>query len=174
MVKSQVADREAEPFCRLVLRHRGRTGLTQRALAARMGASRRTVQDWEAGGNYPSAELLQTLIVALLEAGGLTVGHEREEAEEVWAAVLREAPRMRTPLDEVWLTVLLAERGVQSDVVERRQDWGEAPDVLGFVGRAEELATLRRWVLEEGSRLVAVLGMGASARRHSLRGWPRT
>src|SRR5207302_2784150 len=37
---------------------------------------------------------------------------------------------------------------------------GEAPDVIGFVGRAEELATLRDWVLEDGCRLAAVLGMG--------------
>jgi predicted ATPase len=32
--------------------------------------------------------------------------------------------------------------------------------VLGFVGRAAELATLRGWVLEEHCRVVAVLGMG--------------
>jgi hypothetical protein len=44
--------------------------------------------------------------------------------------------------------------------MERRQDWGEAPDVIGFVGRAEELATLRSWVLEDRCRLAAVLGMG--------------
>jgi hypothetical protein len=31
--------------------------------------------------------------------------------------------------------------------------------VLGFVGRLEELAALREWVLNEGCRLVAVLGM---------------
>jgi hypothetical protein len=43
---------------------------------------------------------------------------------------------------------------------ERRQDWGEAPDVVGFVGRAAQLATLRGWVLTERCRLVAVLGLG--------------
>ena len=90
---------------------------------------------------------------------------------------------MHTPLDQVWLdgasaapgrkaaprtgrdpqrviaakpVVLVAEVGG----VERRQDWGEAPDVIGFVGRAEELATLREWVLEERCRLAGVLGMG--------------
>src|SRR5207244_3956720 len=31
---------------------------------------------------------------------------------------------------------------------------------LGFVGRADELATLHDWVLQEQCRLVAVLGMG--------------
>jgi DNA-binding transcriptional regulator YiaG len=62
MVKSQAAGREAEPFRSLVLRYRGRTGLTQRDLAARMGSSRRTVQDWESGVNYPTADRLQALI----------------------------------------------------------------------------------------------------------------
>ena len=168
----------AESFRGLVLRHRGRTGLTQRELAVRMGAGRRTVQDWEAGLKYPTAERLQALIQVLLEAGGLTVGREAAEAQELWAAVLDEAPRMHTPFDQEWFGRLLDARAVAAPVptgdvlqagpaaapgagtLERAQDWGEAPDVLGFVGRAEELALLQRWVLEERSRLVAVLGMG--------------
>ena len=43
-----------------------------------------------------------------------------------------------------------------------RQDWGEAPDVGGpdFVcGRAEELATLKQWIIEDRCRIVALLGM---------------
>jgi hypothetical protein len=116
----------------------------------------------------------------LLAAGGLSVGREAAEARELWAAVLRDAPRMRTPFDEVWLTSLLAARAAPqapeppsekspavqparaADVgaVERRQDWAEAPDVVSFVGRAEELGTLREWVLEDGCRLVGLLGMG--------------
>jgi WD40 repeat protein len=39
-------------------------------------------------------------------------------------------------------------------------DWGEALDVPSFYGREPELATLSRWVLEEGCRMVSVLGMG--------------
>jgi predicted ATPase len=41
-----------------------------------------------------------------------------------------------------------------------RGDWGEAPSTVGFVGRADELALLRRWLLDKRCRLVAVLGMG--------------
>src|SRR2546428_1230598 len=148
-----------ESFRGLLLRHRGRTGLIQRDLAAHAGVSRGTVQDWEAGLNYPTAERLQVLIQVLLEAGGLTVGQEASEARALWAAAEREAPRMHTPFDAAWFATLLAVPAA-SPSVERAQDWGEAPDTLGFVGRADELARLRRWVLDERCRLVAILGMG--------------
>src|SRR5438105_12681736 len=149
----------AESFRGLLLRHRGRTGLIQRDLAARAGVSRGAVQDWEAGLNYPTAERLQAVIQVLLEAGGLTAGQEAAEARELWAAAEREAPRMHTPFDEAWFATLLAARAAPPSV-ERAQDWGEAPETLGFVGRADELALLRRWVLDERCRLVAILGMG--------------
>src|SRR6266849_454907 len=110
MVSQRPKHPETESFAGLLLRDRGRTGLTQRDLAARMGADRRSVQGWESGVYYPSAERLQALIRALLESGGLTVGREMEEAEQLLTAVLREAPRMHTPLDEVWLAELLAKR----------------------------------------------------------------
>jgi DNA-binding XRE family transcriptional regulator len=56
-----------ESFRGLLLRHRGRTGLIQRDLATRAGVSRNSVQDWESGLSYPTAERLQGLIRALLE-----------------------------------------------------------------------------------------------------------
>ncbi|HTD77542.1 MAG TPA: NACHT domain-containing protein, partial [Chloroflexota bacterium] len=176
-----VTSQRAESFRGLLLRHRGRTGLTQRELAARAGVSRRTVQEWETGANYPGAERLEALIRVLLEAGGLTPGHEAAEAHVLWSAALGEAPRMRTPLDQAWLARLLAERATPAGApeparasipampigsrgeprpVERRQDWGEAPDTVGFVDRTGELALLRHWVLNERCRLVALLGMG--------------
>jgi WD40 repeat protein/transcriptional regulator with XRE-family HTH domain len=171
------ASQPDEWFRGLLLRHRGRTGLTQRDLATRLGVHTRSVQDWEAGVNYPSAERLQGLLAALLQAGGLTAGLEAQEAETLWAAVERDSVRMHTPFDRLWFAQLLSERdGGQplplreaasgasgkgrATTMERRQDWGEAPDVLGFVGRTECLATLRSWVLEEHCRLIAVVGMG--------------
>ncbi|MEY3298675.1 MAG: hypothetical protein RLZZ597_1935 [Cyanobacteriota bacterium] len=52
-------------------------------------------------------------------------------------------------------------------VTSRRVDWGDAIDVSIFYGRAEELATLRRWMVGESDdgasprcRLVTVLAMG--------------
>src|SRR5207302_2746891 len=167
-----------ESFRGLLLRHRGRTGLIQRDLAARAGGSVRSVQDWEAGVTLPRAERLQGLVRALLEAGGFTPGQESSEARELWTATEREAPRMRAPFDDEWFAGVLAARapsraapardephsvspaGTGTGSAERAQDWGEAPDTAGFVGRADELAQLQRWVLDECSRLVAVLGMG--------------
>ena len=110
MVIQHPQDPEAESFAGLLLRHRGRTGLTQRDLAARLGTNRRSVQDWESGAYHPSAERLKALILVLLESGGLTLEREVVEAHDLWAAALREAPRMRTPLDRVWLDGVLAER----------------------------------------------------------------
>src|SRR5438128_5421434 len=81
----EAADRAAESFQGLLLRYRGRSGLTQRELAARVGVSTRTVENWEAGVNYPSALPLQALILVLLDSGGLTVGLEGVEAHELWA-----------------------------------------------------------------------------------------
>src|SRR5437879_13830058 len=99
MATEQPEDLTAESFPGLLLRHRGRTGLTQRQLATRVGVTRGSVHDWEAGQNYPDAQHLQALIVAFLEAGGLTVGSEATEAEALWAVALQNAPRMQTPFD---------------------------------------------------------------------------
>lgn len=40
-----------------------------------------------------------------------------------------------------------------------QQDWGEAPEISGFYGRSEELATLSQWILKENCRLLAILGL---------------
>ena len=164
--------RALESFRSLLLRHRGRTGLIQRELAARAGVSPRSVQDWEAGVTLPSAERLQPLIRALLESGGMTQGQETSEARELWSAVRRDAPRMHTPFDDEWFAGVLnahappPENATSDEVlhpvraIERAQDWGEAPDTTDFVGRADELALMRGWVLDERCRLVAIVGMG--------------
>src|SRR6266849_1944915 len=110
MATVQAADHRAESFQGLLQRHRGRTGLTQRELAARVGVSRGSVQDWEAGLSYPDAQHLHALIGAFLETGALTVGAEANEAEALWATALHQAPRMQIPFDAVWWAGLLARR----------------------------------------------------------------
>jgi WD40 repeat protein/transcriptional regulator with XRE-family HTH domain len=165
---------QPESFRDQLLRYRGRTSLTQREFAERTGVHRRSAQDWETGANYPSAQRLQAIVRVLLGAGGLSAGREAEEAQALWAAVEGEAERMHTRFDSAWFARLLEARATPTvappaDNVEsvaissgtvRRQDWGEAPDTTGFVGRIDELELLSNWVLGERCRLIAVLGMG--------------
>ena len=162
----------AESFRNQLLRYRGRTHLTQREFAERIGVHPRSVGDWEMGVNHPSAARLQAVIAALLEVGGLTTGQEMAEAQELWAAVERDAARMRTPFDSLWFARLLAEHHAPPDAhvtvrprgtgsaAEHRHEWGDAPDPEPFVGRSTELGVLRHWVLDECCRLLAVVGMG--------------
>src|SRR3954453_13949825 len=99
MTAWQADDQPSEPFQGLLLLGRGRTGLTQRQLADRVGVSARSIQAWGAGVSSPSAERLQQLIAALLEAGGLNAGRETEESHAFWAAVESASPRMHAPFD---------------------------------------------------------------------------
>ena len=166
----RAADRRDEQFQGLLLQHRGRTGLTQREVASRAHVHVRSVQAWEGGVSYPGAASLKALIVVFLEASGFNAEREGAEAEALWAAAVREAPRLLPPFDTAWFATLLGDGHQTSPgvVVEadpsiaapRSQDWGDAPDVLGFLGRVKELATLKEWVLDERCRLVALLGMG--------------
>lgn len=49
-------------------------------------------------------------------------------------------------------------------IAHHHQDWGEAPDVSLFYGRTEELAALKQWILSDGCRLVALLGLGGTGK----------
>lgn len=49
-------------------------------------------------------------------------------------------------------------------IAHHHQDWGEAPDVSVFYGRTEELAALKQWILSDGCRLVALLGLGGTGK----------
>jgi transcriptional regulator with XRE-family HTH domain len=80
------SSQSAESFRGLLLRLLGRTGLSQHDLAAGAGVSRRSVQDWEAGVTLTTAERLQALIRALLDAGGMSAGREAAEAHELWGS----------------------------------------------------------------------------------------
>lgn len=65
---SREHEKHDRPWERIIdVEPRRSIGLTQRALAARMTAGRRTLQAWEGGVKYPNAEGLRALIAALLE-----------------------------------------------------------------------------------------------------------
>ena len=50
---------------------------------------------------------------------------------------------------------------------EIRQDLRDAPDISSFYDRTSELATLEQWILEDGSRLVAILGLSGIGKSRS-------
>jgi WD40 repeat protein/transcriptional regulator with XRE-family HTH domain len=161
-----------------ILQLRGRSGLTQRELAALLGVSRPALQKWEAGEGYPSPARLRDLIALYLERGVLTAGREEQEAMALWEAQRRESPHRTPPFDAAWFAGLRpAEPEVAADppslpadtklaVTSAAPEWGqwqawdEAPAVDRFQGREAEVETLSRWLVEERSRLVAVLGLG--------------
>jgi transcriptional regulator with XRE-family HTH domain len=132
-----------ESFRGLLLRHRRRTGLIQRDLAALVGVSLRSVQDWEAGVTLPTAERLQGLTRALLNAGGLTPGRESSEARELRTAAAREGPRMHTLFDEEWFARLLAARASPISA-QARNTRHTVPAAGPGTGGAEACAVLGR------------------------------
>ncbi|GAB1542501.1 NB-ARC domain-containing protein [Scytonema sp. NUACC21] len=55
---------------------------------------------------------------------------------------------------------ITSDSGLEEAVSYQCQDWGEAIDVSSFYGRTAELATLEQWIVQDGCRLVGVLGIG--------------
>src|SRR5216684_3125784 len=162
-------------FGQLMLTLRTNIGLTQAGLGDLLGVSRRAAARWEAGSSYPTVERLKQLITLGVQQQAFPAGREEEEIRALWLAA-----HQKVLLDEAWLAALLGrprpaltllppvplaepQRGEVSAAEPKpapRVDWGEALDVPSFYDREQELATLSRWVVEEGCRLVSVLGMG--------------
>ncbi len=144
--------------------------LTQSSLAQYLGVSRRAVGDWEAGNKYPKAANLKQFIALAIKHQAFEAGREAEEIRSLW-----QTARQKVRLDEVSLTELLSSartsqphqatitpKVVSSQVAmgEVKVDWGDAPSVPTFYGRASELTELRKWVVEEECRVVSLLGLG--------------
>src|SRR2546427_7950462 len=147
-------------------------GLTQADLAQRLRVSRKTIGRWEVGSSYPKAEHLKALLALAVGQQAFAAGREEEEIRAFWKAA-----HLLVRLDESWLSALLSQPPsppAPRPVEERRSpvpvfappaggprvDWGDALDVPSFYGREQELALLSHWVLQEGCRVVSVLGMG--------------
>ena len=151
---------------------RSAIGLTQARLAALLGVSRQSVADWESGGKYPKAEHLKQFVALAVEHQAFHVGHEAEEIRALWKAA-----HQKVMLDDVWLSDLLSHvqaaplppdvetaptmaQAVTPARPGRRVDWSHALAVPIFYGREWEQAQLTKWIVEEGCRLVGVVGLG--------------
>src|SRR6266699_680736 len=174
MKRSSYGERDYA-FGQAMLTLRTAIGLTQAGLADLLGVSRKAVGGWESGGSYPKAGHLKALLTLAVQQGTFPAGREAEEIRAFWKAA-----HQKVLLDESWLSALLSQHPrplermvppsieVTGDATPAlaapasgpRVEWSEALDVPTFYGREPELATLSRWVVEEGCRLVSVLGMG--------------
>ena len=162
-------------FGQRMLTLRSAIGLTQAGLADLLGVSRQAVGDWEAGSSYPKAHHLQHLIRLAVQQQAFPPGREAEEIRALWKAA-----HQKVLLDEQWLSTSLGSARPSlalvtplpvTPVPEKpsvparaasgpRVEWGEALDMPSFYDREQELAVLMRWIVEEGCRMVSVLGMG--------------
>jgi WD40 repeat protein/transcriptional regulator with XRE-family HTH domain len=160
-------------FGQAMLNLRTSIGLTQTSLAELLGVSRKAVGKWEAGGSYPKASHLKAVLAFAFRQRAFAPGREEEQIRAFW-----QAAHQKVLLDEQWLSTLLSSSPpspalvaprpsvpAQPEVPVRealgpRVEWGEALDMPSFYGREQELAAISRWVVEEGCRLVSVLGMG--------------
>ena len=174
MKKSLYGERDYA-FGQRILTLRTSIGLTQAGLGERLRVSRRAVAEWEAGSSYPKAKHLQEFIALAVRASAFPAGREAEEVRVLWHAA-----HQKLLLDEAWLASLLDRPRPALTLLHRvplkaprpgelpaaepppgpQLEWGEALAVPTFYDREQELATLTRWVVEEGCRLVSVLGMG--------------
>src|SRR6266487_6243083 len=157
-------------FGQLMLTLRTTIGLTQAGLADRLGISRRSVAEWEAGSSYPKAERLQQLITLGVQLQVFPAGREEEEIRALWRAA-----RQKVLLDEAWLYGLLAPpepiplfpqaepQAPPADLEPAafpRIDLVGALDTSHFAGREVEVAELSQWIVQERCRLVTLVGMG--------------
>jgi transcriptional regulator with XRE-family HTH domain len=141
--------------------------LTQTAVAERLGVSRQTVVEWEAGSSYPKADHLKPFIELGIQRQAFAAGHEAEEILELW-----QASHQKVLINEAWLQGLTgqtpqylphsADASVEQIADQSRPgvDWGNALAVPSFYGREQELAQISRWIVEERCRVVSVPGLG--------------
>src|SRR6266567_1522450 len=114
-------------------------GITLTVMAARAAYTKNYLSAIENGNGRPSRELVEKYEqVLVLEPGLLT----------------RFLNTVETPKKA---------SSIRTDEIARRswrEDWGEAPDVRAFYGRAQELAELERWVIRDRCKVVTILGIG--------------
>src|SRR6266704_2071154 len=127
------------PFHQQLKRERELHNLSQEELAAKVGTDPKTVSRWESGERLPrsdSREALCKLFGKNAEELGLLKAEERRQA------------RLRAT----------GSKSVRHS--SRKEGLVEAPSVKTFYGREEERAELEQWIVADGCRVVAVLGIG--------------
>jgi transcriptional regulator with XRE-family HTH domain len=108
---------------------------SQRALAEDVGLALATVSNFLTGKPVDYATFVQLCQSLNLDS---------QEIAELEASPSTELPNVET----------------RKTTCNKQQDWGEAIDVSTLYGREEELVTLRKWIVDDRCRSIALIGMG--------------
>ncbi|HVB23471.1 MAG TPA: helix-turn-helix domain-containing protein [Ktedonobacteraceae bacterium] len=119
------------PFHEQLLHERKRRGWSQDDLAEKVGSDTKTISRWESGISLPRP-------------------YSRQKLSELFGK----------DAEELGLFEDAAAHSAARDILATAEDWGEAPYVTQVYGRDQEVVTLRRWMVDERSQVVAVVGMG--------------
>lgn len=121
-----------------IARYRGKAGLTQAALAERIGVSAQAISKWETGGGYPDVETIPLLARELGTTTDALFGIERNQPEnqhfdpEKWKAEIIDAvtDEIEGFLSELQSTVQEAVEEALSDFDGGKGSKGEDKRVL--------------------------------------------
>jgi len=142
---------------------RNRTKLTQAELAARIGVHRRSIQKWESGANYPTAENLRALIELLLTVGVFPPGEERPAVVDLWQRVSQGAPQQFPLLDTAWLDQRLAaplRLPVNAPPAAQPPVPTLPVQATPLLGREADLHALAKLLADPACRLLTLFGPG--------------
>lgn len=118
------------PWYEILKEARIKRGWSQQDVAKKIGSTDRSIGRWERGQTFPDP-------------------YNRQRLAELYG-------------QSVETLGLMEKKGASDEAPQEtgREDWGEAPEVERFYGRAQEIDEVTRWIVAERCRLVTLLGMG--------------
>src|SRR5712691_1186570 len=150
------------PFSEQLKYERARRGWSQADLASKLGCDTKTVGRWENEGRFPRPEHRQTLCALFgkdAEELGLIemppIKRNKASSDEITgqaSASITEPNMQRISLLPGSTTVLPLQQGETSQPTPHknlREEWGDAPHLIHFYGRTQELATVKQWIGED-------------------------
>jgi transcriptional regulator with XRE-family HTH domain len=140
---------EAYTFGAWLKRRRKSLWLTQKELAQEVGYAEVTLRKLEADELRPSRQMAERLAEALHISPEDQSQFVRYARDETGQPEDTSPGKIQPAVARPWLVAAAA-----------KVDWGDAPDASGVLGRQIEVKQLRRWLVDDQCRLVAVLGMG--------------